>query len=206
MGERIFELLRAHFQHHGYLTVAGALLLENAGVPVPGESILLFASFLAFSEHELRLGWIIVVATVACTLGDNIGYAIGHHGGRPLLERWKHLFHVKQSHLERGERLFARFGPAAIFFARFLFGMRIIAGPLAGVLRMPWKEFALFNLLGAATWVTVISSAGYLFGQHWQALIRVLKEVDLGIFIVLALLVFGIWWRRKVRRVEEDGE
>jgi membrane-associated protein len=199
MGEHLFELLRAHFQHYGYWTVAGALLLENAGVPVPGETILLFASFLAYSERQLHLPWIIVVGTVACTIGDNLGYLVGHRGGRPLLDRWKHLFRLKETHIQRGERLFARFGSFTIFFARFVFGMRIIAGPLAGVLRMPWARFVVFNFCGAALWVTVISTVGYVFGQHWQALLRVMHRVNLGILAVL--LIWGlIFWAVQRRR------
>lgn len=199
MGERIFELLRIHFQHHGYFTLAGALLLENAGIPVPGETILLFASFLAFSEHQLHLSLIILFGTIACTLGDNLGYAIGHRGGRPLLERWKDLFRVKPSHIERGERIFARFGPVAVFFARFVFGLRIIAGPLAGVLRMPWKAFVLFNLLGALTWVTVISVVGYVFGRDWGTLVKELKGSQLAI-LILAAVGFAVWRHMKARR------
>ena len=199
MAEHVFELLRAYFQHHGYWTVAVALLLENAGIPVPGETILLFASFLAFSERQLHLFWIVAVGTLACTAGDNLGYAIGLRGGRPLLERWKHLFHVKQAHIERGERLFARFGSFTIFFARFVFGLRIVAGPLAGVLRMPWKQFALFNFLGAVGWVTVISTAGYLFGGHWQSLIHILRNAN---FVVLAALAIAglVWWLARRRK------
>jgi len=198
MGERIFELLRAHFQHHGYLTVAVALLLENSGLPVPGETVLLFAAFLAYHERALHLGWIIVVATAVSTLGGNLGYAIGQFGGRPLLERWKHLFHISQDHLERGERLFGRFGPITIFFARFIFGMRVIAGPLAGVLRMPWKKFSLFNFLGAASWVTIISVAGYLFGQHWHRLMRLMRSLNLVLLAVLAVVaLLGWWWRHQ---------
>src|SRR5512135_2960303 len=147
MAEWLFEVLRRHFQEWGYWTVVIALLLENAGVPVPGETILLFASFLAYSEESLRLPYIILVGTVACTMGDNIGYVIGRRGGRPLLERYKHIFHIPDRTIHRGERLFARYGSVTIFFARFVFGMRIIAGPMAGVLRMPWKQFAIFNFL-----------------------------------------------------------
>jgi membrane-associated protein len=73
MGERLFELLRGYFAVHGYWTLALALLLENTGIPVPGETILLFASFLAFSEHRLHLPFIIVTGTLAATIGDNVG-------------------------------------------------------------------------------------------------------------------------------------
>ena len=154
-----------------------ALLLENAGMPVPGETILLLASFLAYSEHDLQLPWIIVVATIAATLGDNLGFALGYYGGRPLLERYQSIFRIQNKTLARGENLFARYGAATIFFARFVFGMRIIAGPMAGVLRMPWRKFLVFNFLGAAVWVTVISGAGYLFGRHWERLERILKRL-----------------------------
>lgn len=204
MGEHIFHLLRAHFHQHGYLTVGLALLLENAGVPVPGETILLFASFLAQREHHLHLGWIIAVATVACAVGDNIGYLIGLYGGRLLLERWRQFFHVSQQHIERGERLFARFGPVTIFFARFVFGMRVIAGPMAGVLRMPWKSFVIYNALGAVTWVTVITTVGYLFGQHWHALLRAMRNFNLAFLAVLAAIAVAMWLRYRARRQREE--
>jgi membrane-associated protein len=199
MGDRILELLRIFFQHHGYWTVGGALLAENAGLPLPGETVLLFASFLAYSGNEVQLPWIIAVATLACTLGDNLGYAIGHHGGRPLLERWKHYFRIRTSGIERGERLFERYGAMAIFVARFVAGMRVIAGPLAGVLRMPWRQFVLFNFLGAVLWVAVISTTGYLFGHHWRRLLEIMSNVNRGILVAAALAVLALWWanRRK---------
>jgi membrane protein DedA with SNARE-associated domain len=159
MTHHIFDLLRDALVHYGYWAVAAALLLENSGVPMPGETVLLLASFLAFKEQGLQLGWIILVGTVAATLGDNVGYTIGNYGGRPLLERYRNIFRISNTALARGEKLFNRYGPVTILFARFVFGMRVIAGPLAGVLRMNWKRFAVFNFLGAALWVSVISCA-----------------------------------------------
>jgi len=90
----------------------------------------------------------------------------------PCLSRYQNLFRIHDNTLERGERLFARYGSATIFFARFIFGMRVIAGPMAGVLRMPWRKFLLFNFLGAAVWVTVISLVGYFFGSEWDRLLH----------------------------------
>src|SRR5579864_3333239 len=95
MTQSIFDFLRNAVVHYGYWAVGVALLLENAGVPVPGETILLLASFLAFSEHELQLPWIIVVATIAATLGDNLGFALGYYGGRPLLVRYQSIFRIQ---------------------------------------------------------------------------------------------------------------
>ena len=196
MGHAIFDGLRSFIADYGYWAVALALLCENAGIPVPGETTLLLASFLAYSEHRLHLGWIIVVATCAATIGDNLGYAIGRHGGRPLLERYQHVFHIPRRSLERGEALFARYGAVTIFFARFIAGMRIVAGPLAGVLRMPWKAFAVFNFLGAVVWVTVIASIGYFFGRHWDTLESVIKRFDVALVAGLAIAVL-IWWIRR---------
>ena len=99
-------------------------------------------------EHDLRLPWIIAVATLAATLGDNIGFALGYYGGRRMLDRYQAAFKIRDTTLARGEDLFARYGAVTIFFARFVFGMRIIAGPLAGVLRMPWRKFTGFQFSG----------------------------------------------------------
>lgn len=205
MGERLFEFLRQFFNDFGYWTVAIALLLENAGVPVPGETILLFASFLAYSERQLHLPYIILMGIAAATLGDNIGYWLGYRGGRPMLERYQHIFHIRQTTLERGERLFAKYGSHTIFFARFIVGMRIIAGPMAGVLRMPWRSFALFNFLGAAVWVTTISLIGYFFGSEWEDLLRIMKRVNVGIFVAAAVAALLIWWRYHRRASRPPG-
>jgi membrane-associated protein len=177
--------------------VGGALLLENAGIPVPGETILLLACFLAYSEHDLKLPWIIVVATLAATLGDNLCFALGYYGGRPLLARYQALFKIQNKTVERGEQLFARYGAVTVFFARFVFGMRVIAGPMAGVLRMPWRKFTVFNFLGATLWVTVISGVGYLFGQHWERLAGEVKRIDIAAAILLVVVAALLWWRRR---------
>jgi membrane protein DedA with SNARE-associated domain len=197
MGHQFLDLLRGYLEHYGYWAVAVALLLENSGLPVPGETILLLASFVAYSEGELRLPWIIAVGIVAATTGDNIGYALGRRGGRPLLDRYRHWFRIPDKVIARGEHLFARYGPVTILAARFLFGLRVIAGPLAGVLRMEWRRFAIFNFLGATLWVTVIAVAGYLFGRHWATLVHAIKEFDIAIAILAGAVVLWLWWRRR---------
>jgi membrane protein DedA with SNARE-associated domain len=198
MGDWIFEHLRGFFAEFGYWAVVIALLVENAGIPVPGETTLLFASFLAYSEHTLRLPYIIVFGIVACTVGDNIGYRIGRRGGRPLLERYKHLFHISDATVQHGERLFHHYGAATIFFARFVFGLRIIAGPLAGVLQMPWKRFFLFNFLGAAVWVSVIATVGYLFGSQWDELVHIIGRANAVIGTIAIVLI--VWAIRRYRQ------
>jgi membrane protein DedA with SNARE-associated domain len=197
MPSYLFEMLRNYLAHWGYWAVGGALLLENAGLPVPGETILLLASFLAYSEHKLALPWIIVVGVCAATLGDNLGFAIGSYGGRPLLERYQRTLRIRPAVIARGEELFARYGAATIFVARFVAGLRIIAGPLAGVLRMPWRKFLVFNFLGAVLWVSVIASIGYLFGKHWDALVDLVQDANLAVAIVVVVVCVFFWWKRR---------
>ena len=200
MTHSILDMLRNAVVQYGYWAVGAVLLAENAGIPLPGETILLLASFLAYSQHELRLPWIIVVATTAATVGDNVGFALGYYGGRALLARYQAFFRIQDTTVARGERLFARYGAEAVFFARFVFGMRIIAGPMAGVLRMPWRKFAIFNFLGAGLWVSVISGVGYLFGQHWERLERNVGRFDVVIAILAVLGAGFLWWRSRRER------
>lgn len=197
--QHILDLLRIYVSQYGYATVVVALLLENAGLPVPGETVLLLASFLASSEHELRLPNIILVGTFAAVIGDNIGYLIGQHGGRPLLDRYQAIFRIRPATIARGEDLLKRYGARIILVARFIAGLRILAGPLAGALRMNWRTFLIFNFLGAALWVTVISCAGYFLGEHWEPLFKFVHRAHFaGLWVLIALLIF-YWWKRRRR-------
>src|SRR6201987_5567511 len=199
MGQDILDFLRNLIAQYGYWAVGAALLPENTGVPVPGETILLLASFLAFSREELQLPYIIFIGVCAGTLGDNLGHAIGYPGGRALLDRYQNVFRIKPETITRGENLFAQYGALTIFFARFIFGLRVIAGPLAGVLRMPWKRFAVFNFLGALLWVSVISLVGYHFGKHWDRLVHYIEKLNIGIAILVGVGLVVLWLWRRIR-------
>ncbi|HET7212488.1 MAG TPA: DedA family protein [Terriglobia bacterium] len=129
-------------------------------MPLPGETILVFASFLAYKNQYLHVPLIILVGTLAAALGDNLGYWGGRKLGQRFLVRFKRWFHVDAQDIALGQDLIQRKGRQAIFAARFLLGLRILAGPLAGILKMDWKRFLLFNLMGAATWVSVIVLIG----------------------------------------------
>ena len=197
MGQSILDFLQELIANYGYWAVGGALLLENTGIPVPGETILLLASFLSYSRDELQLPYIILIGICAATLGDNLGFALGYRGGRPLLDRYRAAFRIREETIARGECLFDEYGAVTIFFARFIFGLRVIAGPLAGVLRMSWKRFAVFNFLGAMLWVTVISLVGYKFGKHWDRLTDYLERVNTLFIIAAAFVILVVWlWRR----------
>ncbi|MBS1851937.1 MAG: DedA family protein [Acidobacteria bacterium] len=205
MAFHVFEFFRELLVQYGYGAIALALLLENAGLPVPGESVLLLASFLAYSQHHLRLPYIILVGTCAATLGDNIGFAIGHFGGLPLLARYREVFRIRGESIAKAESFFARYGATAIFFARFVAGMRVISGPLAGVLRMHWRKFVVYNFLGAVVWVSVISAAGYFSGKHWHHVMHVIRGVNLGILFAAAVLLAVFWYKRKKSSKKVDS-
>ena len=197
MTHPILDLLRGAVVHYGYWAVALLLLLESAGLPLPGETVLLLASFLAYSERELSLPWVIVIATLATTAGGELGFAVGRYGGRPLIERYRNVFAIRPETVAQGDKLFERYGAVTVFLARFIFGMRVLASLLAGALHMQWRKFTLFNFLGAAVWVTAICGAGYLFGGHWNRLAHDLKRLDLAVLIAVVISGLIFWWLKK---------
>jgi membrane-associated protein len=145
------------------------ILFENAGIPLPGETILIVASVLARTKHQLSIAEVAVIPVLAAITGDNLGFALGRYGGRPLLDRYRHVFHIEEETVRKGESLFTRRGGMAVFFARFITGLRVVAGPMAGALRMHWYSFLLFNALGAVGWVGVITTLGLFFGSISRA-------------------------------------
>ncbi|HET9741622.1 MAG TPA: DedA family protein [Terriglobales bacterium] len=196
----IIDTVRHFLVSWGYWAIVLGLLGEDAGVPLPGETLLIFASFLAYKHHELQLPWIIVAGIGAATIGDNIGYWIGHKGGRPLLDKWKRFLHVNKDDIAAGEDLLKHKGARTIFFARFIWGMRMLAGPLAGTLKMNWRKFALFNFLGAAVWVTFISLIGYAFASQFSSLLSFFKKADIAIMVAVAVIGYYFWHRHKKRQ------
>jgi membrane protein DedA with SNARE-associated domain len=205
----VHDLLRTLadlYARYGYWTLAGALLLENAGVPVPGETALLLAAALAYRKHELEIGWIIVVAVVAATIGDNIGYAIGRYGGRPLVRRFGRWFFISPHTLEHGEQFVRRRGMVAIFVARFISGVRVVAGPIAGALQMDWPKFALANFLGAVFWVCIIAGIGYYFGRHLHRLEHVITHFGFALLALLILWIGFRWWRHRRTSKSVDSQ
>jgi membrane protein DedA with SNARE-associated domain len=140
---------------YGYAALAAAVLLENAGVPVPGETMLLAAAALA-ARGDLS---IVLAATV---VGDNIGFAIGRAGGRPLLERFGRWVFITPERLDVVDRFFDRRGPAAVVAARFIPALRVVGALGAGASRMPWRTFLVFNAIGAVAWASIVTTLGYV--------------------------------------------
>lgn len=186
----------------GYWAVLLGLLGESAGLPLPGETVLMFAGFLAHKHTNLSIEWVIVTGTGAAVLGDNTGFFLGRRFGRTLIRWAKKLFHLSEDDVQAACELLKRHGGRTIFFSRFIFGLRTIAGPLAGSLGMEWRRFLKFNVLGAATWVCAMAWAGYAFANEFETLLGYIEKASWA--IAAGLFFLGCWiWRRQKRNYKE---
>lgn len=148
----------------GYPLLFLVVMAESSGVPVPGETGLITAAILA-SQHKLQIELVIPLAAAGAIIGDNIGYMIGRKGGRWLLERPGRFHHQRLRALQDGEAFFERHGPKAVFFGRFLLGLRVWASWLAGATHMHWRSFFLWNALGGIVWATAVGLVAYFVGH-----------------------------------------
>ncbi|MCU0526581.1 MAG: DedA family protein [Elainella sp. Prado103] len=187
-------------RQYGYWAVFGGILLENAGIPIPGETITLAGGFLAGSG-ELDYWWVLGSALVGAVIGDNFGYWIGYFGGWSLLTRVGRLFRLKEEQLIEVRDRFAENAAKAVILGRFIALLRIFAGPLAGTARMPYWKFLLCNLIGAGIWASVTISLAYFAGRL-VPLEQLVAWAAQSALVVLGLLVawigFTYWWEHRV--------
>jgi len=181
----------------------GLIALEDFGVPVPGETILIAAAVYAGAGRPSIVA-VGVIATLAAIVGDNIGYLAGFFGGRALVLRLGRYVGLTSRRLERAEGFFARYGGAAVTGARFLEGLPQANGIVAGTMRMPWPRFLAFNTLGAALWVGVWASAGYLAGGHITAIYDTVSRYSLYLLIALLVATAALIIRAVVRHYRRD--
>ena len=185
--------------HWGYAAIFALVILGNAGLPVPEETVLLVAGFMVW-RGELRLDIVLAVGIVSAIVGDNIGYWLGRRVGRGTLERAATWILGHPERLDAMQRFVARRGAVAVFVARFLPGLRFMAGPLAGALGLGAGPFLIANVLGAAVYVPVVVAGGwalgYGFGDYVEPLRRVVGNVEhvvLGLAIAAAAVLLA--WR-----------
>ena len=174
--------------HYGYLVVFFGVMLESTGVPLPGETILIAAGILAQRGH-LDVGDAIVFGILGAVIGDQIGYWAGREGGRPFVLRWGRYVRIIPERLERTERFFDRHGGKAVFLARFFAGFRVFGALVAGISRMRWGTFALYNFLGGAVWATAAVLVGYLVGGSLGLIDRWLGRATLVLIALLVVMV-----------------
>ena len=183
--------------HVGYLALAALVGGESMGVPLPGESALLAAALLAH-QGRLNIAGVSAVAAAAAVVGDNVGYLLGRRLGPVLFTRPGPLLVHRRRLLQRGEAFFARHGPKAVFLARFFAGARVTAAWLAGVNRMPWRTFLLWNALGGVMWAITFGLLGFFLGAGAEQLVKAVGVY--GLLAMLALVAFAaalLWLRRR---------
>jgi membrane protein DedA with SNARE-associated domain len=179
----------------GYLGIAGLVAIESVGVPVPGETALITGGVLAHSG-QLHVGVVIASAAAGAIVGDNIGYVLGRVGGRQLLERPGPLEARRRQILIKGEPFFARHGAQAVFFGRWISGLRIAAAWLAGINRMRWPAFLFWNALGGIAWATSVGLLAYFLGP---AVGHVIKAVGLVGTAAVVVVILGLLLARRRR-------
>jgi membrane protein DedA with SNARE-associated domain len=201
----------AHINHvlttWGYLGIFLCVFVGNLGLPVPEETVVLTAGFLA-GRNVLDVRAVFIVVVLSAIAGDSTGYLMGRTGGQRLLERLSALSSFVRHRRERFEDFFEAHGSKAVFMARFITGLRFMAGPMAGAAGMEFTRFLRWNVTGALAWCTMMVAIGYLVGDelgrfgpmteyagHWIALGAIL----------LVLGVFIFWWRERHPATTDPG-
>jgi membrane protein DedA with SNARE-associated domain len=171
----------------GYFVVFFMVLAQCAGIPLPAVAVLLAADAAAH-KGTLSLPEVIVVGSAAAIIGSTIGYVLGRVGGRPLMLRLAHLVHAKESRIDSMDHFFERHGGKTVFIGRWVVFVRLWGSIAAGVARMPWPRFMVWNVLGGILWVSSLSLLAYTLGS---AVKTVADNLDLGAWILLPIIVAG---------------
>ena len=194
----VLHNLEPTLNNFGYLAVVGLVLIEDFGVPVPGETVLILAAVYA-GTGRLNIALVALLGFCGALLGDNIGFAIGHFGGRRLVERYGHYIFLTPARLDRATDFFERHGGKIIIVARFIEGLRQANGIIAGTSGMRWSRFLVFNAIGAALWVAVWTSIGYFSGSHIDTIYKDATRYSTYLAIVVGTLLLAYVARHVVR-------
>ena len=191
--------LAGPLDHFGYWAVVLLVMIEDFGVPVPGETILIAAAVYA-GTGRLNVLAVGVIGFVAAVIGDNIGFAIGHYGGRTVVLRWGRYARLTGERLDKAEIFFQRHGTWIITVARFIEGLRQANGIVAGTAGLRWRRFLAFNALGAALWAGTWVSLGYLAGSHIDAIYHDITRYSYYLLIALGVVLTAYIARHVLRR------
>ncbi|WP_202872861.1 DedA family protein [Kribbella capetownensis] len=180
-----------------YLVVGLVIGVESMGVPLPGETTLIAAALLA-SQGNLHLEFVIAAAATGAIVGDSVGYYIGRKAGRSLFERLGRRFHhFSEDRIVKAEKYFHRYGVWTVFFGRFVALLRIFAGPMAGMLRMPYPKFLAANAAGGIAWSTTIGIVAYNIGDNAD---KIFGQLSVWALVVLALAAVAAYTYYRIRR------
>ncbi|MBE9070615.1 DedA family protein [Leptolyngbya cf. ectocarpi LEGE 11479] len=189
------ETIQALAQDYGYWAIFFGIMLENMGLPMPGETVTLVGGFLAGSE-ELLYRWVLLSAIAGAVIGDSIGYWVGFYGGWPLLLRLGTLLRIEEATLTNIREQFSQNADKAVIFGRFVALLRIFAGPLAGIAQMPYWKFLLCNFLGASLWGTAMVTLAFFVGQLMPlaTLVSWVAQFTFVALVVVVLWITVLWW------------
>jgi membrane protein DedA with SNARE-associated domain len=196
VAHHLYATLSQFFTRYGYWTIFVTVSLENTGVPAPGDTVVLFAAFVARRGH-LSLLWTILIAAIAAILGQCVGFVIGRVGGQAFVQRYRRTLRVSESHYERAQRIFLRNAGWAVFVARFVIVLRELAGILSGVFRLPASSFMLSNISGAVVWSVSMSCLGYFLSQSWKQLVHFFSRMDIVVLILFGIVVLIVVLRQR---------
>jgi membrane protein DedA with SNARE-associated domain len=186
-------------QTYGYWIIFVAVGLESMGVPFPGETVLLAGAIYAGVTHQLSITLVIAAAAAGAILGDNLGFTIGYRGGYPLIQRIGRVLHLDLSGLRHTQYFFERHGDKTVFVGRFFSILRTYVALFAGINRMRWRTFLIFNAAGGITWALLYGLLGYFLGRS-PVLPTILRVLGTGGLVLLALAVVGVAILLVVRR------
>jgi membrane protein DedA with SNARE-associated domain len=200
----LFANVHDAIAHYGYFAVGIGILLEDFGLPTPGETLLISGAVVA-SEGALNIWTLLLTAWAAGVVGDNIGYIIGRSGGHRLMLRFGGYVGITADKLRRVEDFFARYGSVVVAFARFVVVLRQFNGIVAGTLAMPWWEFFALNAIGAALWVGFWGGLSYQLGKRIYLLSHHMTALQPYIYAaggvaVIAIIGYLVWRARRNRR------
>jgi membrane protein DedA with SNARE-associated domain len=194
----VLHSLEPTLDQYGYLAVCGLVLIEDFGVPVPGETVLILGAVYAGSGR-LNIVLVALLGFLGAVIGDNIGFALGHFGGRRLVERYGRYIFLTPARLDKATDFFERHGGKIIIVARFVEGLRQANGIIAGTTGMHWARFLFFNAIGAALWVTVWTSIGYFSGSHINTIYDDATRYDTYLAIAAGAVLLAFVVHRVIR-------
>jgi membrane protein DedA with SNARE-associated domain len=195
----VLASLEPLIKHHGYGAIGLLITLEDFGIPVPGETVMIVGAVYA-GAGQLNIVAVGLVAFIAAVVGDNIGFAIGHFGGRPLAVRVGRYVFLTPKRLDRATEFFERHGGKIIIVARFIEGLRQANGIIAGISGMHWARFLGFNAIGAARWVGVWTTLGYTAGSNIGPIYTQITKYSLYVLIAIGVALVALIARHLIRR------
>jgi membrane protein DedA with SNARE-associated domain len=190
---------------YGYAAVFLLIMLEDFGMPVPGETALVVAAGAA-AMGDLNIWGVVIAAVAGAIVGDNIGYAIGRYGGRKLVLRLGDKVGITAARYAYAEGFFERYGDGIVMGARFVEVLRQLNGIIAGTLEMPWGRFLLFNSIGAILWVGAWAAVGYFAGEHVPQIHAFLRHFTLVAALAVLLTIVAVLVIRRRMRHTESGD